>query len=86
MAERPVEHEKQGPESDERTGDAGAPVVPVRFGRGELNTFLSRGAKPPTPDDRTVLVGEEGRPATEDELRALAERLWADCGAEQKAG
>lgn len=71
--------------SDERTG-SGTPHVPVRFGRGELNDFLNRGAEPPTPDDRTVLADEEGRPATDDELRAFAERMWAVYGAEQKAG
>ena len=63
-----------------------SPVVPVRFGRGELNAFLNGGAGPPTPDDRTVLVGAEDRLATEGELRALAERLKADSGAELKAG
>jgi hypothetical protein len=77
--------EKPEAESDEPSR-AGSPVAPARFGRGELNAFLNRGAGPPTPDDRTVLVGAEGGPATEDELRALAERLKADSGAEQKAG
>jgi len=76
--------EKPEAESDEPCAES--PDVPVRFGRGELNAFLNRGAGPPTPDDRTVLVGAEGRPATEHELRALAERLKADPGAEQKAG
>jgi hypothetical protein len=71
--------EKQGTGSDERS-PAVSPQqhVPVRFGRGELNAFLNRDAEPPTPDDRTVLAGAEDRPATEDELRALAERLRAD--------
>lgn len=71
--------------SDERTGSR-TPHVPVRFGRGELNDFLNRGAEPPTPDDRTVLADEDGRPATDDELRAFAERMWAVYAAEQKAG
>ena len=78
--------EKPGPASD-KAAPAGSPQnVPVRFGRGEFNAFLNRDAEPPTADDRTVLPGAEDRPATEEELRALAERLRADSGAEQKAG
>jgi hypothetical protein len=78
--------QKQGPGSDERAPAGSPPDVPVRFERGELNAFLNRDAQPPTADDRTVLAGAEDRPATEDELRALAERLRADSGAEQKTG
>jgi hypothetical protein len=78
--------EKQGPGSDERSPAVSPQRVPVRFGRGELNAFLNRGAEPPTPDDRTVLAGAEDRPATEDELRALADRLRADRDAAQAAG
>lgn len=74
------------PPLDESTGPEGRERVPTRFGRGELNAFLNRGSRPSTPDDRTVLVGAEGRAATEDELRALAERLWAMHRAEQEAG
>lgn len=77
--------EKQGSGSDKPP--AGSPKdVPVRFRRGELNAFLNRDGQQPTPDDRTVLVGVEDRPATEDELRALADRLRADSATEQKTG
>jgi hypothetical protein len=74
------------PGSDEHSPAVSPRQVPVRFGRGELNAFLNRDAEPPTSDDRTVLAGAEDRPATEDELRALAERLRTDSGAEQKTG
>jgi hypothetical protein len=77
--------EKQGSGSDKPPAGS-SQDVPVRFRRGELNAFLSRDAAPPTADDRTVLAGVEDRPATEDELRALAERLRADSAAEQKTG
>jgi hypothetical protein len=78
--------EKQEAGSDERSPAVSPPDVPVRFGRGELNAFLNRDAEPPTPDDRTILAGAEDRPATEDELRALADRLRADRDAAQAAG
>ena len=71
---------------DEGRKSAALPVVPVRFGRGELNAFVNRGAEPPTPDDLTVLAEAEDRTATEDELRAFAERMWTLHRAEQKAG
>ena len=71
---------------DEGRTSAAPPVVPVRFGRGELNAFVNRRAEPPTPDDRTVLAEAEDRPATADELRAFAERMWALHRAQQKAG
>jgi hypothetical protein len=78
-------NKNRGPESEERIG-AAAPAVPVRFKRGELNAFLNGCADPPTPDDRTILVGAGSRPATEDELHALAEQLWADSGTERQPG
>jgi hypothetical protein len=59
--------------------------VPLRFERGELNAYLNRGSGPPTPDDRTILRGAD-RPATPEELRALAERLWEAYRAEQAEG
>ena len=58
--------------------------MPVRFERGELNVLLNHGAEPPTPNQRTVLAGKD-RPATEDELRAFAERMWTLYGDEQKS-
>jgi hypothetical protein len=78
--------EKQEPGPAERSPAVSPQRVPVRFGRGELNAFLNRDAKPPTPDDRTVLAGAEDRPATEDELRALAKRLRADRDSGPAAG
>jgi hypothetical protein len=60
--------------------------VPRKFGRGELNAFLLEGARPPTPDDTTRLAEHPERPATPEEMRALAERLWAIYRAEQDAG
>jgi hypothetical protein len=56
--------------------------IPTRFDRGELNAFLNRGSRPSTSDDRTILRGAD-RPATPEELRALANRLWEAYRAEQ---
>ena len=70
-------------------GEAGTPQaasVPVRFGRGELNAFVNEGARPPTPDERTRLAEHPDRPATADELRELADGLWALYRAEEDAG
>ncbi|MGH8972779.1 MAG: hypothetical protein ACRD0C_06190 [Acidimicrobiia bacterium] len=60
--------------------------VPREFGRGELNAFLLDGAGPPTADDTTRLAEHPERPATPEEMRALAERLWAIYRAERDAG
>jgi hypothetical protein len=67
---------------DEREVTVTKREVPTRFGRGELNAYLNAGSRPPTSDDRTILRGAD-RPATPEELRALAEKLWAIYRAEQ---
>lgn len=60
--------------------------VPRRFGRGQLNAFLLAGAGPPTADDTTRLAEHPERPATPEEMRALAEKLWAIYRAERDTG
>ena len=68
-------------------GTAG-PVTPLSVKTcytAEEFRALMEGLPPPTDDDRTVLMGAD-HPATEDELRAFAEELWAIYRAEQHHG
>lgn len=76
-----IEHGGKLEDVDE-TVPAARRTVPTRFERGELNAYLNRGSRPPTADDRTILRGAD-RPATPEELRDLAERLWEAYRAEQ---
>ncbi|MGH9041515.1 MAG: hypothetical protein ACRDZ3_14930 [Acidimicrobiia bacterium] len=82
-----IDHDRRGRDeldrsmSGDRFGAVPPPVVPVRFGRGELNAFIIHGADPPTPDDRSVVVGPDHQLVSEGALRAFAGRLSRNCSA-----
>ncbi|MGH8998144.1 MAG: hypothetical protein ACRDY7_01990 [Acidimicrobiia bacterium] len=71
-------------DGSERPAGRVVPVVKTHYTAEEFRA-LFEGLPPPTDDDRTILRGFD-RPATEDELRAFAEELWAIYRAEQEAG